>query len=122
MLPNRRAGAQGSTTRAPWNHLIPGGLSLKKKKSNLLHFQLLGKAVLFADTVICNSIPTPPAAMASSLTEKSREKQAMGWRGSLFHEGVESQLPDGPYGHTGSQGQDAVTCWQGQVLVLLSTY
>lgn len=60
--------------------------------------------------------------MASSLTEKSREKQAVVLRESLLYKVLVSQLSDGCYSHTGNKGEVVVTRWRCQILVLLSTY
>lgn len=63
-----------------------------------------------------------PQPSMKNLTEKSREKQAAVHRESLLCKVVVSQLSGGPSSHTDNEGKEAVTRWQCQILVLLSTY
>lgn len=64
----------------------------------------------------------PQSITAASLTEKSCEKQATVLGESLLYKVVASQLSDGCYSHTDNKRKELVTCWQCQILVLLSTY
>lgn len=100
----------------------PNPMMTTIKKENQFHFKLFGKFLLFADTVIWSSIHRPQSITASSLTEKSCEKQAMVLRESLLYKVVVSQLSDGCYSHTGNNGKEVATHWRCQILVLLSTY
>lgn len=83
--------------------------------------KLFGKLLLFADAVIWRWIHTPQPTMKNQ-TEKSCEKQAVFLRENLLYKVVVSQLSDGHYSHTGHEGKEVATCWQCEILVLLSTY
>lgn len=64
----------------------------------------------------------PQSITAASLTEKSCEKRATVLRESFLYKVVVSQLSDGCYSYTDNKGEELVTCWLCQILVLLSTY